>query len=127
MTERERDDAVVAGEVQVQLALWAPESTVADQRARCRPFATFAGVERVMQLDEALEAVFKHLLVGSVTRVGPIHERHVSGLADEETQADDTQVVAFALGVAATRQLAWRSRRDVRVEVRRVERQHVGG
>src|SRR5439155_2708851 len=86
MTERERDDAVVAGEVQVQLALWAPESTVADQRARCRPFATFAGVERVMQLDEALEAVFKHLLVGSVTRVGPIHERHVSGLADEETQ-----------------------------------------
>jgi len=33
MTERERDDAVVAGEVQVQFALRAPESAVTDQRA----------------------------------------------------------------------------------------------
>jgi len=51
-----------------------------------------------VQLDEAIETVFKHLLVGAVTRVGPVHEWHVSGLADEEAQADDTQALAAGYG-----------------------------
>jgi hypothetical protein len=51
----------------------------------------------------------------------------MTGLADEQAQANHAQVAALALGMTTPRQLAGGRRRDVRVEVGRVERQHVGG
>ena len=51
----------------------------------------------------------------------------MTGLADEQAQANHAQVAALALGMTSTSQLASGRRRDVRVEVGRVERQHVGG
>ncbi|UUZ69068.1 hypothetical protein LP416_04805 [Polaromonas sp. P2-4] len=47
--------------------------------------------------------------------------------ADQDAKPDDTQVASLALGVAAPGQLAGRLRVDVGIEVRRVEREHVGG
>ena len=49
----------------------------------------------------------------------------MSGLTHQSRQSHHTQITSLALGVAAPRQFAWRGRRDVRVKVGRVERQHV--
>ena len=48
------------------------------------------------------------------------------GLADQDAKPDDTQVTSVALGVASPGQLARHLRVDVGIEVRRIEREHVG-
>ena len=50
----------------------------------------------------------------------------MTGLTDQYPDSHDPQVVAFALGMSASRQRSGRRRRDMGVEVRRVERQHIG-
>ena len=48
-------------------------------------------------------------------------QRHVSRLAREHAEADDTQIRALALPVSASCQLSRRRSGDVRVEGRRIE------
>jgi hypothetical protein len=54
-----------------------------------------------------------------------MQQRHVPRLADEDAESNDTQVGALALRAPPTRQLPRCGRRDVGVEVRRVEREDV--
>src|SRR5262249_11226513 len=98
-----------------------------DQRARGRTTTFLALIERVVQLSESLQTVGEHFLIGAISRVGAIEQWHVTSLADQDPQPDHPEVTALALGVAAPRQLSLRGRCDMRVEIRGVERQHVGG
>jgi hypothetical protein len=50
----------------------------------------------------------------------------VACLADQKPKTNHPQIPAFAFGMPAASQFAWRHRRDVGVKVRGVERQHVG-
>src|ERR1039458_4990001 len=51
----------------------------------------------------------------------------MSGLADQQSETDDSQIASFAFGVSAPGQLARRYGGDVRVEVGRVEGEHIRG
>jgi hypothetical protein len=59
VTQRQRDEAVVAGAIQVQFQLWAPEPAVAYQGALRRLRATGTVVERLVQLLQSLQASFQ--------------------------------------------------------------------
>src|ERR1043165_1060409 len=83
VAQRQRDEAVVPDEIQVQLELRAPESTIADQRAGRWPCAALACVERIVQLAQSLQTRLQYLLVGAVPRIAAVQERDVSGFADE--------------------------------------------
>jgi len=87
--------------------------------------SALARVERVVQARKASEAVVEDAVVGRIARVRPVKQRHVPGLAHEDAEADHAQVGPLALRVPSPRQFARRLRRDVRVEVRRVEREDV--
>ena len=47
-------------------------------------------------------------------------------LADQHAKPHHTQITPFAFGMPATRQLPWRNRRNVGVEICGIKRQHVG-
>src|SRR5271157_1429333 len=81
--QRQRDDAVVAGSIQVQLQLGAPEPAVAHQGALRRRRATGTVLERLVQLLQSPQASFQNSLIRAIPRVGPIQERHMSCLADQ--------------------------------------------
>ena len=119
------DQRVIAGALQVQLELLAPEAPIPDHGALAR--AAGRGVQRLMQPPEALEAGGQDRLVGAIARIGPVQQRDVPRLADQHAQAHHAQSPALALGLAPARQLPRGGRRDVGVEVRRVKGQHVRG
>jgi len=50
----------------------------------------------------------------------------MSGLADQQSETDDSQIAAFAFGVSAPGQLARRYGGDVRIEVGRTEGEDSG-
>src|SRR5471030_1502433 len=49
----------------------------------------------------------------------------MSCLTHQSCQSHYAQITSFAFGVPAPGQFSWRGRRDVRVKIGRVERQHV--
>ena len=127
MSERQRDDAVVADNVQVELQLLAPEASVPDHRTLRRPTALLALVQGIMQSAQSIQAIGEHGLVGAVAWIGTMQQRHLPCLADQQAQPHDPQIGAFAFGVAPLGQFAVGRRRDVRVEVGGVIRQHARG
>lgn len=79
-----------------------------------------------MQARQPLQARGQHALVRAVARVRPVQQRNVSGLADQHPKPHNAQVGAFALGVSAPSQIPLGGCRDVGVEVRGVEGEHIG-
>ncbi len=126
VAERQRDQAGVAGAVQLQLQLRAPEPAIAYQRPLRWPVATLAVIERLVQGTQPIQARREHALVGAVPRRGPVQQRHLARLTDQQAKPHQTQIAALALGVPAPGQRARRHRRDVGIEVRGVEGDHVG-
>ena len=124
--QRQRDEAVVAGGIEIELQLRAPESAVSHQRTLGGPQPILAAVQRLVQLRQSPEAAGKQRLVRAVTAIRPVQQRHMPRLADQHAQPDHPQILALALGVSASSKLARRQGGDVGVEVRRVEGQHVG-
>src|SRR5216110_323452 len=125
VAQGQRDQAVVADDVKGQLQLLAPESTIANKCALGWPFASFALIERIVKVSKALEACAEHALIRSVARVGVVEQRDMAGLAYQQSEPDDAQVVSLALRMSPLGEFARGRRRDMRVEVRRVERKHV--
>ena len=125
MTQRQREEGVVAFHIQVQFQLFAPRAAVAHQRAAAGPKALLPVVQSIMQLAQRIQARTQHRLVRSVARVGAVQQRHMPRLTHQSRQSHHAQIASFALGVAAARQFSWCGGRDVRVKVGSVERQYV--
>ena len=123
VSERQRDEAVIAGAVKLQLQLRAPEVAVTDQRTLRR---TRRGLcERLVQLSQPVQARPQHALVRTVAAIAAIQQRHMPRLAHQQAQPDHPQIAALALGVPTTGELPRGQRGDMRIEVRGVEREHV--
>src|SRR6202166_3455444 len=125
--ERQRNEAVVAGGVEIELQLRAPKPTVSYQRTLRRSRPSLTAVECLVQLRQPTQARREHRLVRAVARIRPIQQRHMPRLADQDAKPYHPEVLSLALGVSTPGQFAWRLRVDVRIEVRRVEREHVRG
>src|SRR6266571_2309613 len=125
MAQGQRDQAVVADDVEGQLQLLAPESTIANERALGWPVARLTLIEGIVEVSKILEAGAEHALIRSVARIRVVKQRDVAGLAHQQSEPHDAQVVALALRMPPLSEFSRRCRRDVRVEVRRVERQHI--
>jgi hypothetical protein len=123
--KRQRDEAGVAGGIEIEFQLRAPEPAVSHQRTLRGPQPILGAVQRLVQLRQSPEAAGKHRLVRAVAAVGPIQQRHMPRLADQHAQPDHPQILALALGVSASSKLTRRQGVDVGIEVRRVEGQHV--
>jgi hypothetical protein len=80
--------------------------------------ASFALIERIVQLAETVQTVSESFLIRAVSSIRPVEKRDAPGLARQPAEPDDAQVAALALRVAAPRQLSRRRRGDVRVKVR---------
>lgn len=108
VAKRQRDEAVVAGGIEVELQLGAPKPAVPHQRSLRRALPTLAAVQRLVQLRQASEAGRQHALVRGVAVVGPMQQRHMSGLADQHAKAHHAQVLSLALGMTALGELTRR-------------------
>ena len=124
--QRQRDEAVVADLVEFELQLRTPKPAVSHDRALGWVLAVLAAIQRLVQLSQPAQAGGQHRLVRAVAVVAPIQQRHLPGLAHQDSQPHHAQILALALGVTALGQLAWRRRCNVRIKVRGVEREHVG-
>ena len=91
VSERQRDETAVAGGVEVELQLRAPEPTVAYQRTLPRGQASLTLVECLVQLSQPIQARPQHCLVRAVAGIGPIQKRHMSRLADQQAEPDHTR------------------------------------
>ena len=99
VAKRQRDEAVVTGCIEVELQLGAPKPAVTHQRSLCRALLTLAAIERLVQLRQSPKAGRQNALVRGVAVIGPMQQRHMSGLADQHAKAHHAQVLSLALGV----------------------------
>ena len=101
VAKRQRDEAVVAGGIEVELQLGAPKPAIPHQRSLRRALPALSAVQRLVQLRQSAKAGRQHALVRGVAVVSPMQQRHLSGLADQHAKADHAQVPPLALGVTA--------------------------
>jgi hypothetical protein len=126
MTQRQREQGVVAFHVQVEFQLFAPRTAVAHQSAAPGKGARIPVVQSIVQFPQGFQAFTQHRLVRPIAGVGTVQQRHMACLTHQSRQSYHAQIASFALGFAAACQFSWSGGGDVRVKVGGIERQHVG-
>ncbi len=125
MTQRQRDQSVITSDIQIEFQLFAPGTAVAHQGTARGTGPHIPVVQCIMEFAQSIQAFTQHGLIRPIAGVGTVQQRHMSRLTHQGRQSDHAQIPSFALGVAAARQFSWCGGCDMRVKVRRVERQHI--
>jgi hypothetical protein len=106
MTQGQRDQGVVAFDIQIEFQLFAPRTAVAHQSAAGGTGALLGVIQSIVQFAQRIQTLTEHRLVRPVAGVGAVQQRHMSRLAHQSRQSHHPQIAALAFGMAAPRQFS---------------------